>query len=589
MIPRDGDNAEMGSRTEGAALKVALSYGVLGGLWVLLSDRLLAALVDDPATLTRLQTYKGWFFILVTGGVLFFLVRHFVRGLRAKDLAIQELVKGVSGQVGEEFFRSLTRHLAQVSQADYALVGELADDPEKVRTVAVFARGEFQENFTYSLRGTPCQEVIAGELCSFPRDVQTLFPQDLMLREMGVESYIGIPLMNSGRQPLGLLVVMASGPQRESGFVVSLLQIFASRAAAELERLRAEEALRNQFAQISTIFDSINAVVYVADLETNALLFLNRFGEELFGPHWKGKSCFQVLQADQSEPCTFCTSAKLGRPEDALPACIWEFQNTRNQRWFQCIDKAIRWPDGRAVRLEIAIDITERKEMERLKDELLSAVSHEMRTPLTAILGFSEYMLENEVPLEEQQGHIETLYREAERLNALIGNFLQLQRLKARKEKYFLQELAVRNLIESAADPFRLASTKHRILIDCPPSLPPVDADEDAMRQVLENLLSNALKYSPAGVITVAACQQENELLLSVRDQGIGIPPGELERIFERFYRVDNTDRRGIGGTGLGLALVKEIVRAHGGRVWAESHPGKGSTFFVALPLPRHP
>lgn len=417
-------------------LKIALSYGAVAGLWILLSDELLAYLVRDPATFTRLSILKGWLFVIVTAATLWWLIRRYVTALVQRDEAL----------------------------------------------------------------------------------------------------------------------------------------------------VQREQQLEHQFAQLTTIFDSVNAVIYVADLGSYELLYLNKFGEAIFGKDWQGKPCYQVLQAGQEVPCGFCTNDRLVVGGEPQPPYVWEFRNTVSGRWYQCIDRAIPWTDGRLVRMEIAFDISERKEMERIKDEMVSAVSHEMRTPLTAMLGYTEFMLEHEVTPEQQKEFLRTVYHETERLNELIGNFLDLQRLRMRPESIAMNPLSVEALISNAAALFG-ASLKHRLAVSFPPGLPGVLGNEGQLHQVLVNLISNAVKYSPEGSpITLGARREGEKVVIWVRDEGIGIPPDLHELIFERFYRVDNTDRRLVGGAGLGLALVREIAAAHGGRVWVESTVGKGSTFFVELP-----
>ncbi|CAG0964661.1 ATP-binding protein [Geobacter sp.] len=361
------------------------------------------------------------------------------------------------------------------------------------------------------------------------------------------------------------------------------------REAGERRRRRqAEEAMRTQFNQISTIFDSLNALVYVVEMESFKLLYLNRYGAQLFGENWEGRPCYEVIQGGKTLPCDFCTNEKLMLDGKPLPPYIWEYKNMITGRWYQCIDKAIRWTDGRLVRMEIAIDITERKEMERMKDEMISAVSHEMHTPLTAMMGFTEFLLENEVEREQQKNCLRTIYKETERLSELINNFLQLQRLKASMVKFRIMPVAVGLLLADAASLYAAASKKHHIVVECPPDLPPVRGNEEQLYQVASNLISNAIKYSPdGGAVTLGGKTEGDMVIIWVRDEGIGIVPEFQERIFERFFRVDNSDRRKAGGAGLGLTLVREIVAAHGGRVWVESTPGAGSTFFVSLPMIR--
>ncbi|HYS44256.1 MAG TPA: ATP-binding protein [Geobacteraceae bacterium] len=351
------------------------------------------------------------------------------------------------------------------------------------------------------------------------------------------------------------------------------------------EVLQRDKALHNQFTQMTTIFDSVNAIIYVADLANHEILFLNRFGIELFGNDWRGKHCYEVLQAGQADACSFCTNELLVVGGEPQPPYVWEFQNSVTGRWYQCIDRAIRWPDGRLVRMEIAFDISERKDMEQLKDEMVSAVSHEMRTPLTAMLGYTEFMLENEVPPAEQKEYLRTVYLETERLNELIGNFLDLQRLKLRPEPLYMAHQSVELLLREAATLFSANPLKHKLAVECPPDLPHVVGNAGQLHQLLVNLVSNAIKYSPEGTaITLGAHREGGNVVIWVRDEGMGVPAELCDKIFERFYRIDNTDRRMIGGAGLGLALVREIVAAHNGRVWVESTVGKGSTFYVELP-----
>jgi two-component system, OmpR family, phosphate regulon sensor histidine kinase PhoR len=352
------------------------------------------------------------------------------------------------------------------------------------------------------------------------------------------------------------------------------------------KRRQAEVALRNQFAQISTIFDSMNAIIYVADLQTYELLFMNRHACGIFGDDWQGRKCYEVLHGGRPVPCSYCATPRLivdGQPQ---PPVISEFLSETTGKWYQCLDRVIEWPDGRLVRMEIAIDISERKEIERLKDEMISAVSHEMRTPLTAMIGFTEFLMENEVEPAQLHSYLATIHKESERLNTLIGNFLDLQKTKQRHDTYQFSPVLPLVLLHDAIDLFAAGQERHNLAVSCPASLPAIRGDEGKLHQVMTNLISNACKYSPAGTtIDAGARQAGDEIVIWVKDQGIGVPVELREKIFEKFYRVDNSDRRRVGGTGLGLALVKEIVAAHGGRVWVEGNDGEGSTFYVALPL----
>lgn len=577
------------AEAEVTALKIAVTYIVFGGAWILFSDKVLGLFIFDPATLTSLQTIKGWFFILLTGGLLHLLAERQIGRLRRHDLALRGIVEGLSAHVGNEFFASLTRQLALTTHARSTLIGEYLPDRGTIRTLAICTDGVLQDNYEFPLDGTPWASILEGNPLFFPRNVCRQFPAPPLLAELGAQSCLGAPLLDAERRVTGMIAVISDRPLRDPVLCQSLLQIFAVRAAGELERKVHTDLLQTRFDEIRTIFDTLHAVVYVADLEDYRLLYLNRRGAALFGEEWQNRTCYEVLQSGiKDPPCNFCTNAILSGHELSDPPHEWEFLNTVNQRWYQCTDKVIRWTDGRKVRLEIAIDITERKEMERMKEEFLAAVSHEMRTPLTAILGFAEYLLENPSTPEERLSFLTTLHQEGERLNTLIDNFLELQRLQAKKSDYQFVPLPVAELYEKTLGHFTYTAPTHHFVITCPKGLPPIPGDRQGLEQLLENLVSNAVKYSPqGGEITLGAHREGSEIILWVRDRGIGIPPGEEDRVFERFYRVDRSNRREIAGTGLGLALVKEIAAAHEGRVWLERPPGGGSTFFVALPLSR--
>ena len=231
-------------------------------------------------------------------------------------------------------------------------------------------------------------------------------------------------------------------------------------------------------------------------------------------------------------------------------------------------------------------DVTERKEVERLKDELVSTVSHELRTPLTSLRGFTELMLARDFPVDQQRRFLTIMKDEATRLTDLINDFLDLQRLESGRQRYVFADVALLPLLQEAVAPFVNGTEKHTLHLAVPDSLPTVRVDSGRIRQVLTNLLSNAIKFSPdGGTITVSAQNTEESVVVRVTDDGIGIPAEALPQLFDKFFRVDNTETRKISGTGLGLALVKQIVEAHGGQVRVESALGKGSTFSFSLPI----
>ncbi len=247
-------------------------------------------------------------------------------------------------------------------------------------------------------------------------------------------------------------------------------------------------------------------------------------------------------------------------------------------------------------RLWVASDVTREREADRLKSEFVSVVSHELRTPLTSILGYTELLMARDFAPKEQKEFIKTVYDEASHLSQIVEDLLGVTRLESGKVKLNQWVVSMRQLINEVIAQINMHLTsRHRLVIDLPAQLPPAYIDRDKAKQILFNLLTNAVKYSPKGGEIILSAQETTALpddhppgrwlMISVADQGMGIPEEDIPRIWERFYRVDNSNTRRIGGTGLGLSIVKSLVDMHGGRIWATSTVGKGSTFAFTLPV----
>jgi PAS domain S-box-containing protein len=239
---------------------------------------------------------------------------------------------------------------------------------------------------------------------------------------------------------------------------------------------------------------------------------------------------------------------------------------------------------GQAGSVIVLNDVTAAKELDRAKDELVAMVSHELRTPLASLVGFTELLLSREVSEAQRKQYLETMLHEGRRLTELINDFLDLQKMEGGYLRLALGPADLRTLIARAAatagdDP------RTRIVVDLPTDLPLVMADTNAIHQVLINMLSNARKYSPGGgSILVGARVAGDAVEVSIQDHGLGLPTDALPKLFSKFYRVANADRRQISGTGLGLAISRRIVEAHGGRVGADSLGlGEGSRFYFTL------
>ena len=259
-----------------------------------------------------------------------------------------------------------------------------------------------------------------------------------------------------------------------------------------------------------------------------------------------------------------------------------------NERWLQINAAAIFNGQGRRHGTVLVFhDLTRLKQLESARQEFVANVSHELRTPLSLIKGYVETLLDGATDKPEvATKFLQTIDRNAERLKLLIDDLLAISELESGRVKLNLQAVALGPVVAKVLEDFKTrAKDKGVSLVNQIPELA-VRADAGRLEQVLGNLVDNAIKYGrAAGAVTVGGRAVDGgQVEVFVRDEGPGIPPEALERVFERFYRVDKARSREQGGTGLGLAIVKHIIQSHGGRVWATSEPGHGTTFSFVLP-----
>ncbi|MDF2934895.1 MAG: phoR [Paenibacillaceae bacterium] len=241
---------------------------------------------------------------------------------------------------------------------------------------------------------------------------------------------------------------------------------------------------------------------------------------------------------------------------------------------------------GERNRLFIFRDRTEEMERELLQEEMIAQVSHEFRTPLTPILGYSEILRSKELSPEKLKSYSATIHHEAVRLSRLVDDFLDLQRMESGRQPYYLVPMDVRELVTRTVEEWRHDSNHHPIHLKLPDEPVTTLADADRMRQVLDNLISNAVKYSPDGsAVQISAGLEGGAIRIDIADNGLGIPDKDKEKIFRKFYRVENNDRKKIPGSGLGLPIAKEIVEGHSGQITFVSRHYGGSIFTVWLPV----
>jgi len=404
---------------------------------------------------------------------------------------------------------------------------------------------------------------------------------------LGAGTFLGLRISRSVTRPLRELEqgaqaisrgeygrqVSVRGPD-EVGRLAEAFNRMAQQLANTVERIREE---RNRLeAVLASLRDAVVAVG-----PRGELLLANRSAEELLGVRQDavGQPLAEVVRVPAL--VQLLEAAAQGREQS-------EELSLPGGRVVEVTCSSIRGDGEPAGAVAVVRDVTELRRSERLRRELVANVSHELRTPLTSIKGFVETLLAGALRDEQNSRRfLEIIETETNRLTKLVDDLLELSRLESKGVTFQLQTVDLAALCAAVVDRQQPRAEGAGVRLEC--SVEPgvlVVADPDRLEQVLTNLVDNALKFTlPGGRIHVRTRVHGGEGWVSVEDTGKGIPPDDLPHVFDRFYRADRSRTRTSGGFGLGLAIAKHLVEMQGGRIWAESTPGRGSVFSFALPL----
>lgn len=388
-----------------------------------------------------------------------------------------------------------------------------------------------------------------------------------------------------------------------------LLEALTDQAALALENFQYGEMLRGrvelanrelsgayrllaeQSAKLFAAVESIDAALVVSD-QNGAAAFVNPAGAQILqgATPILGESVVAALESgdlpdlaalfqnwQRGEISEERTRLETTRGDNILSAQFTPLLSEENQ------------PLGAML---VVTDVTAQRALDRMKTDFVGFVAHELRTPLTAIMGYASLLEQGagRFSAEQMKQMTETILRHCRRLNRMISDLLDVSKLEAgktlavQKKPFDLAPLCERLLVEQKT--YLNPTPPIELIFDCPQVEVEIEGDADRLEQVVINLLSNAVKYSPdGGKITLSLRKNEREVELEVRDEGMGMSPEQLKKLFQKFYRTDDARAMGIKGTGLGLNLVKQLIEAHGGRIEVESARGKGSTFRAILPV----
>ena len=448
---------------------------------------------------------------------------------------------------------------------------------------------------------------IAGNYIIASLDNETLNPEIARLMSNSeIKSLIVFPL-SSGGINYGFATFNESRENRVwEENEVELLKSLSYIISSTKHRYQAETALHLSQRTMRTVLDNITAKVLVIDMETMEILFANKNIKAAMGIELKGLICWQVLQVGQTGVCDFCPKKRLldsdGRPTGI---CQWEQYNELLKRFISYDAVAIEWTDGRLALMEIAVDITDRKmtelelirakekaeESDKLKSAFLANMSHEIRTPVNGIVGFLPYIASNDLSSERKNKYQNIVRNSASQLVQLIDDIIDVAKIEAKQMKFFPVSVNINQLMREVQMFFEtFLQTKNKehiqLLLDEEEFIEncTLVIDPTRLRQVLTNLIGNAVKFTEKGYIRFGYRQSApDKLEFVVEDTGIGMADNQHEIIFERFRQADINTSNIYGGTGLGLNIVKNIVRMMGGNIRVESVEGIGTTFYFTI------
>ena len=349
--------------------------------------------------------------------------------------------------------------------------------------------------------------------------------------------------------------------------------------------------LKNTVGEVQGERDKLNTLFLhmtdgVAAFTTDGtLIHMNPATENLLGVRVEQKLSFDEMFADLDMPDT----------DETVSRSFLTNEITRFGRVLSVTLAPYGALDGEGGVIAVIHDVTEQRRLDDVRREFVANVSHELRTPLTNIRSYTETLLDaaGELPLDTEKQFLGVISSESERMARIVTDLLTLSKLDYGRMELRMTRFSVSDLLKKVTNAMKLTAedSGHMILVETEPNLPPMVGDRERIEQVVVNILSNAVKYTPSGgrIRLTAQRAGANHVRITVEDNGVGIPADDVPRLFERFYRVDKARSRAAGGTGLGLAIAKEIVEQHEGKIALTSEYGKGTTVTITLPTDLKP
>lgn len=518
-------------------------------------------------------------------------------GSRFKQVSMQDL------------FLKICEHLTQVLEVDFAFIGELLSDNREIRLVRGFGPNGDMSSFQYDLNGTPCNNLLNSGFCCYPNNVNSQFPEDFILIDMGIEAYAGIPLKDRDDHVFGVMVLLSRSSIQKSKTAELVLKLFADRVSAELDSFQQQQMLVKSEEKYRFLIENQTDLLVKMDADRNLSFvsdsFCKLFGkteQELLGTPFMS----HIYETDVPAILKGLEGLQVSPHHVYLEH---RAKTIHGIKWLGWVETAILDENGKLsgiigvgrdieelvnARIELEKSLDQAMESDRLKSVFLATISHELRTPLNAIIGFSD-LIQDDLSLEDIHRFSGLVNKAAHSLLAIVNDLFDLTLIQLGEFKLVMQDVNLEECLKSIEPvilDYRKRNNKTEIQLNRIPrdsnDKVMIRTDEARLQQVLLNLLKNALKYTDEGSIKYGfrdAPNKHDGVLFFVQDTGMGIEKSKQEKIFNIFDRVQDYNVSGKSGTGIGLSVANKIVRIMGGRIWVESEPGEGSTFYFNLPF----
>ncbi len=459
--------------------------------------------------------------------------------------------------------------------------------------------------------GKPWFDMLAADNIIRASDIRAL-PVAIqeILEQQAVKSIVVLPLSHYGVH-FGFISFTVCATREWNPDDVELLRSIAQIVATVTRRYQIEKTVQHSAQTLKTVLDNISSNIFVTDFESKKILFANKAFKDAAGQEVDGIECHKMLQAGRDVPCEHCPQAflrdKNHHPTDYIH--YWEDRNEITGRWYSIASTAIRWVDGRTAIMELATDITDRKQVEielirakekaeesdKLKSSFLANMSHEIRTPINGITGFVHLLNSDNLLPQRRREYINIINNSSTQLVKLIDDIIDIAKIEAKQMDMYPVPVQINSLMDELHlyfETYMQTNDKGHISLILDDSQfvdnLVVSVDLTRLRQVLTNLINNAIKFTEKGYIRFGYRQLTPcKLEFVVEDTGIGLNPGHKDIIFERFRQIELTNNRLYGGTGLGLSISRSLVQMMGGDLWVESVEDEGSTFYFTIVSPK--